>query len=80
MRTTLKGSKVGIVIGLTGVLTFPITVTGVASLQKGAGGTHSFRFTVTMEHNLHQAREVDAASTITKRGDQGRSNERFNEQ
>jgi hypothetical protein len=67
----LAGAKIGIIIGLTGVLTFPITVTGVGSSKTAASGTQSHKFSVTVEEVLRPAREADAAANMTKPG--GRS-------
>lgn len=64
MRMALPRAKIGIVIGLTGVLTFPITVTGVGSSKPAARGTQSPKFSVTLEEVLRPAREADAAGTL----------------
>jgi len=53
---------------LTGVLTFPITVTGVGSSKTAASGTQSHKFSVTFEEVLRPAREADAAANMTKPG------------
>jgi hypothetical protein len=58
--------KICIVIGLTGILTFPITVTGVGFSKPAAGGTQLPKFSVTLEEVLHPAREADAAANMTK--------------
>ena len=72
MRTALARAKLGIVIGLTGVLTFPITVTGVGSSKTAASGTPLPKFSVTIEEVLRPAREADAAANMTKPGDRSK--------
>ncbi len=64
MRMALARAKIGIVIGLTGVLTFPITVTGVGSSKTAVSGTQSPKFSVTLEEVLRPAREADAAGNL----------------
>lgn len=66
MRMALARAKIGIVFGLTGVLTFPITVTGVGSSKTAASRTQSPKFSVTLEEVLRPAREADAAGNVTK--------------
>jgi len=73
MRMALARAKIGIVIGLIGVLTFPITVTGVGSSKTAAtSGTQSHKFSVTIEEVLRPAREADAAANMTKPGDRSK--------
>ena len=69
MRMALARAKIGIVIGLIGVLTFPITVTGVGSSKTAASGTQSAKFSVTIKEVLRPAGEADAAASMTKPGD-----------
>jgi hypothetical protein len=68
MRMALAGAKIGIIIGLTGVLTFPITITGVRSSKTAASGTQSHKFSVTFKEVLRPAREADAAANMTRPG------------
>jgi len=70
MRVVLARAKIGIVFGLTGVLTFPITVTGVGSSKTTASRSQSPKFSVTIEEVLRPAREADAAANVTKPRDQ----------
>ena len=72
MRMALARAKIGIVIGLIGVLTFPITVTGVGSSKTAASGTQLPKFSVTIEEVLRPAREADAAASMTKPGDRSK--------
>ena len=66
MKVTQTVRKTCIVIGITTVLTFPVTLVSGANKQLEEGPTKP-RYTFTVREALHHAREANAVSMESKR-------------